>query len=194
MRICTICGIEYTPKQNFATIIYKFCSKKCKNKNKSIKWSKENFRNIQNIDGEKWAIIIDYENYMVSNLGRIKNTKHDNGHNLLKPSFHKSGYYKVSLTNKEGRKTQNLHRLIAKAFIPNPYNKPYINHKNGITSDNTLENLEWCTASENTQHAYDIGLIKKRPGELSASCKLKECDVINIIRRVKYGAKVKDSI
>lgn len=45
-------------------------------------------------------------------------------------------------------------------FIPNPYNKPEVNHKNWIKTDNRIDNLEWCTRSENCQHAYDKWLNK----------------------------------
>lgn len=62
------------------------------------------------------------------------------------------------------RKTHMLHRLVAQAFIPNPEGKPFVNHKDGNKLNNHVDNLEWCTAAENNQHARDNGLHKQARG------------------------------
>lgn len=81
----------------------------------------------------------------------------------MKPQNHTGGYDKVSLWDKESKTRQNryIHRLVAQAFIDNPNEYKYINHINGNKKDNRVENLEWCSAKYNTNHAIKKGLIKK---------------------------------
>lgn len=64
------------------------------------------------------------------------------------------GYYSVVIR----RKTRMIHRLVALAFIPNVHGKPFVNHIDGNKLNNCVENLEWCTAAENNQHARETGL------------------------------------
>jgi len=70
----------------------------------------------------------------------------------------KDGY--LSITLKDSSKPEKkylIHRLVAEAFIENKHNKPCVNHINGIKNDNRVENLEWCTYSENTRHSLKNG-------------------------------------
>lgn len=96
--------------------------------------------------------------YLISDTGEIKNSKT----NLIrKKNINHEGYYfvSVSLGSRENKPCIKIHRAVAETFIPNPQGLPVINHKDGDKLNNSIENLEWCTYSENLQHAYAMGLI-----------------------------------
>ena len=107
----------------------------------------------------KYNVIFDHL-YEVSNKG---NVRHPDGDRSLNTHI-RNGYAAVSFYNSKANKkrTVNVHRLVAGAFIENPEGKAYVNHKNGIKTDNNVENLEWVTASENTRHALENKLINPR--------------------------------
>lgn len=78
---------------------------------------------------------------------------------ILKWQISNSGYYYLNIKNKG----YFIHRAIAFGFIPVVEGKKFVNHKNGIKTDLSINNLEWCTLSENNSHAYNTGLKKYRP-------------------------------
>lgn len=107
-----------------------------------------------------------YENYSISEDGRVYNTKF--GRNI-KHNLNSIGYSRVSLSNKGKQKQLLVHRLVAQAFIPNPNNLPEVNHKDGNKRNNNVDNLEWTTRSENEEHAYRTGLqLQKNTPEQAA--------------------------
>lgn len=106
---------------------------------------------------EQWKPIPGFDGYEASNMQRVRSVKSGK---IMSLTINGSGYPTVGVTMNKKTFTVLAHRLIALAWIPNPLGKPQINHINGNRSDNRLENLEWCTQSENIQHAYDIGFKK----------------------------------
>lgn len=69
---------------------------------------------------------------------------------------HRRGYLYVRTSNGN----YQVHRLVAEAFLDNPENKPCVNHKDGNKHNNSVNNLEWVTHQENTQHAIKHGLLQ----------------------------------
>ena len=153
---------------------------------------------------EIWKDIPEYEGrYQVSNLGNVKTltrlviehrrTYIRNG-KILNQYNDKAGYYKVKLYNGDGSfLSKGVHQLVASLFIPNPNNYPQVNHIDGNPRNNEISNLEWCSNSQNTKHAYSTGLkkIENYTGEANNWAKLTKEDVLNIRKDREMGLSLK---
>lgn len=98
-----------------------------------------------------WKSVQECPKYEVNQFGEIR---HIYRKQILKPRYNKGGYGYVSFKIEGHNKNFAIHRIVANAFIPNPENKPEVNHKDGDTTNNKADNLEWVTSSENKIHAY----------------------------------------
>lgn len=133
------------------------------------------------MESEIWKDINGFEGcYQVSNTGKVRSLDREVKCNkgttiavgrILNQYVHHRGYFKVRLMKSNKGKNFSVHRLVCDAFIPNPENKPHVNHINGVKSDNIISNLEWCTHSENMQHAWDTGLSKITESRIAGSKK-----------------------
>ncbi len=129
------------------------------------------------------------EKYEVSNLGRIRTKKSG----LIRKTQRTNQNYEIcTLNDKKRTLTSFVHRYVAITFIPNPKNDPVVNHKNGIKYDNCVDNLEWVTLKENSQHAVKTGLVIRKFGENNSYSKLKENEVLEIIKRFQSNELVQD--
>lgn len=135
---------------------------------------------------EIWKPIKGYEGlYEVSNLGRVKSLSFRNSRgtfkrDLIMKSENCHGYKRLSLSTNDVQKGFSVHRLVSQAFISNPDNKTQINHKDYDKTNNHVENLEWCTAKENTRHAVAGGRKGDNRGEKHGQSELTEAQVKRI--------------
>ena len=134
---------------------------------------------------EIWKKIEGFENYSVSSEGRVRNDKLGTE---KKTRFNSCGYSQINLRIFKNRKAKSklVHRLVAQTFLPNPNNYKEVNHLNGIKSDNRVENLEWCSKSENMKHAFRTGLQSTK-GSKNGFNVLTEIQVIEIRKLYSEG-------
>lgn len=122
-----------------------------------------------------WKDINGFENYKISDDGRIiskefvnvyRRRRKDGTISTIKRTLKEKelkpwtsmGYHAVQLCNGNKKRKTFVHILVAETFLEKPEWAECVNHKDGIKTNNNVSNLEWCTYSENNQHAYDNGL------------------------------------
>lgn len=138
--------------------------------------------------------------YTITKNGEVYSYYNKKRHKL-KWCKNSSGYYCVNLYIDKKLYRQYVHRLVAISFIsvPNKYlNKGYninnleVNHKNGNKSDNCVNNLEWNTSKENTNHAFSTKLRKIEYGENATDAKISNelaNKICMMLEDNKYGVR-----
>ena len=159
----------------------------------------------EELENEIWIPIKNFEDYYeVSNLGRFRNKDRlltrSNGikqftkSKILKNNYYSNGYVQLILYVDKKRFNFLGHRVIAEHFIPNPENLPVVNHLNLVKWDNRVSNMEWCTMSENSLHAFSNLKIERDSacGERSPNSKLTNEDVVHIKQNFNPESTNKD--
>lgn len=156
---------------------------------------------------EIWLPIAGYEGaYEVSNFGNVRSldrkieTSNRWGQTIarlskgriLKTSPDKDGYTTVGLFVNGKGSTQRIHKLVAQAFLGDRPKNFDINHIDGNKANNHISNLEYCTKSQNSKHAFKIGLRQTLKGSKSKTAKLIEADIPKIRERLNAGDSQKE--
>ena len=133
-----------------------------------------------------WKNIPNWEWYLINEQGKVLNTRTNR---YLKGDINNIGYHRVILYDNKRKQRFFIHRLVATLFLPNPNNLPEVNHIDGNKDNNSVNNLEWCTTSENQKWAVKIGNSRAAHqwGEDNAQCVLSSDDVKRIFELRQEG-------
>lgn len=166
--------------------------------------------NVKDLEGELWKDVAGFEgHYQISNMGRCKSLQRligGNAHStrlhsekIIKPRPATNGYLRFQLGGNTKFKDHSAHRLVALNFIQIDKERPFVNHKDGDKQNNNVENLEWCTKSENMKHAYDVlNMRSKLNNPKGTDSKICKGEIIafdeegRIIHSVPYFARLKE--
>jgi hypothetical protein len=97
--------------------------------------------------------------YVVDEGGTVWSLIQDNSRRKgpLKPYVNVGGYLRVNLYKNGNAEHKYVHRLVAEAYLPNPNGLPDVNHIDANPANNSISNLEWCTAKQNIMHSRKLG-------------------------------------
>lgn len=136
---------------------------------------------MKNTEEEVWRTCPEFPFIQASNLGRVRTVDRYviNGRNgskrlvkghILKQYLNPNGYMYVHLTVKGKQVNLYVHRVIASTFIPNPDNLPEVNHKDNDRTNNSVNNLEWCTRQYNQDYKKEIWNVVYRNSRKTSVC------------------------
>ena len=144
-----------------------------------------------------WRDVVGYEGlYQVSGCGLVRSKdreevvtgrhphpyKRKRKGRVIKSIISNAGYLQVGLYKNGVCRRATVHRLVCQAFKPNVEGLSEVNHINEDKLDNRASNLEWCSRSSNARHSS-----YKYRGSHSGKSKLRESDVLHIVKELKAG-------
>lgn len=146
---------------------------------------------------EIWKEILNFSDYEVSNLGRVKskkrivttkqNKKYPVKEKILKPQINnKTGYMQYVLIKNKKKITKLAHILVAETFLNKTNDNLEINHKDENKLNNRLDNLEYCTHKYNIN--YGTGNYRRKVTEINTR---KSIRTTNRITNRKINRKTK---
>lgn len=162
---------------------------------------------LEDMPGEVWEDVgiapsCQFGFYKVSNYGRVKSLERFVNHpeggvakkvgKILSQGVSKYGYLLVLLHFNGVKTNYRVHRLVAFCFLGAHSELNAVNHKDGNKSNNVVENLEWVTAKENSQHAVLNNLFKQPLGSNRPNSKISESDVVEILEMLQNGVSSKE--
>ena len=137
----------------------------------------------------------------MENMNQYKNTRYfvtENGevfHNekKLKPYKQSKGYLKVDIWDNNKKIPTYVHRMVAETFIPNPENHTQVNHIDGDKTNNRVENLEWCSQSQNIQHRIKILKVGMDQNHKGTKIPSKEVLILRWKRSINYPINIEET-